>query len=177
MEQQVTVPEDVDVDISDGTVTVSAGDTSVERTLDHPDISITVDGDTVTVATETGRRDTEALVGTYASHIQNMVHGVSDGFEYHMQGFYSHFPMDMAVEGDTFVISNFIGERSTREVAIPPSVEIEIDGEDVILRGADKEAVGQTAANIEQACYKGDRDPRKFQDGVYITERGVRSSE
>ncbi|MDY6774315.1 MAG: 50S ribosomal protein L6, partial [Candidatus Nanohaloarchaea archaeon] len=127
----------------------------------------------VTISTDSGRSDVEALVGTYTSHIQNMVEGVTDGFEYHMQGFYSHFPMDMEVEGDRFVISNFIGERSTREVEIPESVEVQIDGEDVILRGADKETVGQTAADIEQACYKGDRDPRKFQDGIYLTERGV----
>ncbi|MFB6294485.1 MAG: 50S ribosomal protein L6, partial [Candidatus Nanohaloarchaea archaeon] len=119
MEQQVSVPDDVDVDVENGAVTVSSGDTAVDRTLDHPDISISVDNGTVTVSEETGRRDIEALVGTYTSHIQNMVHGVTDGFEYHMQGFYSHFPMDMAVEGDTFVISNFIGERSTREVPIP----------------------------------------------------------
>ncbi|MDY6761542.1 MAG: 50S ribosomal protein L6 [Candidatus Nanohaloarchaea archaeon] len=173
MEQEVSIPDDVDVTVDNGTVTVAAGDETVERTLDHPDVSISTGNGTVTIATETGRRDVEALVGTYASHIENMVNGITDGFEYHMQGFYSHFPMDMAVDGDTFVISNFIGERSTREVSIPDNVEVEIDGEDVILTGPDKEAVGQTAANIEQACYKGDRDPRKFQDGIYITERGV----
>ncbi len=177
MEQQVTVPDGVDIDVENGTVTVTDGETTVEKTLDHPDITVTVDNGTVTVSEDAGRRDIEALVGTYASHIQNMVHGVTDGFEYHMQGFYSHFPMDMAVEGDTFVISNFIGERSTREVPIPDSVEVTIDGEDVILSGPDKDAVGQTAANIEQACYKGDRDPRKFQDGIYITQRGVAADE
>ncbi|MDY6769179.1 MAG: 50S ribosomal protein L6, partial [Candidatus Nanohaloarchaea archaeon] len=156
MERTITIPEDVDIDTENGTVRVSAGETSVERALDHPDVDITVSGGDIVVTTDSERRDVEALLGTYASHLRNMVHGVTEGFEYHMQGFYSHFPMDMAVEGDTFVISNFIGERSTREVAIPDSVAVEIDGEDVVLTGPDKEAVGQTAANIEQACYKGD---------------------
>ncbi|MDY6769808.1 MAG: 50S ribosomal protein L6 [Candidatus Nanohaloarchaea archaeon] len=177
MERRIDIPDDVDVTVENGQVTVAAGDTSVERTMDHPDMDVSVDGGAVVVTTASDRRDRAALVGTYASHIENMITGVTDGFEYHMQGFYSHFPMDMAVEGDTFVISNFIGERSTREVAIPDPVDVEIDGEDVILRGADKEAVGQTAADIEQACYKGDRDPRKFQDGVYITARGVAGDE
>ncbi len=174
MEERIELPEDVEASMADGEVTVTSGDVSVTKRLDHPDIRIDIDGNTVTVSTVSGKRDRKAIVGTYASHMKNMVHGVTDGFEYRMKGFYQHFPMDMAVQGDTFVISNFIGERATREIAIPDSVSVEIDGEDVSVVGPDKEAVGQTAANIEQACYKGKRDPRKFQDGIYITERGER---
>ncbi len=177
MEERLDIPDGVDVETTGGVVTVSSGDTAVERQLDHPDIDIAVDRDQVAISTASERRDVEALVGTYRSHVQNMITGVTNGFEYHMQGFYSHFPMDMAIENDTFVISNFIGERSPRKVSIPESVTVELDGEDVIVTGPDKEAVGQTAANIEQACYKGKRDPRKFQDGIYITERRVSADE
>lgn len=173
MERTIDIPEDVDIEQDAGAVTVRAGDRSVERGLGHEEIDIQVDGGKITVSTPSSRRNLEAIVGTYASHIKNMIHGVREGFEYRMKGFYSHFPMDMDVKGDRFVISNFIGERSDREIAIPEGVDVEVDGDDVIITGADKEAVGQTAADIEQACYKGDRDPRKFQDGIYITERGV----
>jgi large subunit ribosomal protein L6 len=41
----------------------------------------------------------------------------------------------------------------------------------VVLTGIDKEKVGNTAANIEHATRIRKRDPRVFQDGIYITER------
>ncbi|MCJ7478858.1 MAG: 50S ribosomal protein L6 [Candidatus Nanohaloarchaeota archaeon QJJ-7] len=177
MEKNIEIPEGVEAEVENGTVQVSSGDSSVDKELDHQDLDIQTDNGDITVSASNDRRDVKALMGTYESHIKNMVDGVTEGFEYHMKGFYSHFPMDMKVEGDRFVISNFIGERSTREVDIPGSVDIQIDGEDVILSGPDKDAVGQTAANIEQACHKGDRDPRKFQDGIYITDREVKAGE
>ncbi|PSH01678.1 MAG: 50S ribosomal protein L6, partial [Nanohaloarchaea archaeon SW_10_44_10] len=70
------------------------------------------------------------------------------------------------------LIENFMGERNPREISVEDGVTVEIDGEDLTIRGPDKDAVSQTAGKIEQACKKGNRDPRTFQDGVYITGRG-----
>ncbi|MEE9490489.1 MAG: 50S ribosomal protein L6, partial [Thermoplasmata archaeon] len=44
-------------------------------------------------------------------------------------------------------------------------------GDTVILKGNNKEDVGQSAANIEQATKIRGLDPRVFQDGVYVTEK------
>lgn len=178
-EQRIDIPENVDVDVDESThtITVSGDGTELERSVDNPAVSVTTEDGEIVVHTDSKKRNHKAVVGTYASHIQNMIDGVTHGYEYQMKGFYAHFPMDMAVQGDTFIIKNFIGERAPREIPIPDGVDINIADEDVIITGADKEQVGQTAANIEQACYKGDRDPRKFQDGIYITERGVAADE
>ena len=51
---------------------------------------------------------------------------------------------------------------------------IEIDGEKVLVTGPDIEAVGQTAGSIEQLTTIKDKDPRVFQDGIYITKKPVR---
>ena len=40
------------------------------------------------------------------------------------------------------------------------------------MKGVDKEEVGQTALNIEQATRIKGKDPRVFQDGCYLFERG-----
>lgn len=174
-ERRINVPENVTVEVDEGAyrVTVSSGETELSRVLDYPAVSITQEEDAVVIRTESKKRDDAAVVGTYASHIRNMITGVTDGFEYTLEGFYAHFPMNLSVEGDEFVIKNFIGERTERRVRIPETVSVSVDGEHVSVTGPDKEAVGQTAANIEQACYRGNRDPRKFQDGVYITGKGV----
>lgn len=178
-ERRVEIPDEVDIAVDDAIhrVTVSGDEKELSRRLDHPAVTIEVDGNEVVVSTDSKKRDHAAIVGTYASHIQNMIDGVRGGYEYRLKSFYAHFPMDFNVQGNEFVIKNFIGERAPRHISIPDGVNVQVDDEDVVVTGADKEKVGQTAANIEQACYKGNRDPRKFQDGIYITEKKVVSDE
>ncbi|MBY9017107.1 MAG: 50S ribosomal protein L6, partial [Candidatus Lokiarchaeota archaeon] len=65
-------------------------------------------------------------------------------------------------------VVNFLGERAPRVTKYLKNVEVKVDGEDVILTGPDKETLGQTAANIKKACRIRKKDPRVFQDGVYL---------
>ena len=56
----------------------------------------------------------------------------------------------------------------------PAEVEVRVVNKtDVVVRGADREKVGQTAANIERACRIKKRDRRVFQDGIYIVSKGA----
>jgi large subunit ribosomal protein L6 len=103
-----------------------------------------------------------------------MIHGVTDGWEYQMEVFYSHFPMQVETEADEVVISNFLGERHPRRAEIRGDTEVSIDGEELTLSGPSIEDVGQTAASIEQLTRVNDKDTRVFQDGVYITEKPKR---
>jgi len=83
------------------------------------------------------------------------------------------FPIKTSVEGNEFVIQNFLGERSPRKAKILENVKVETMGDNVTVSGIDKEKVGQTAANIERATKVKHRDIRVFQDGVYlISKRG-----
>jgi len=88
-----------------------------------------------------------------------------------MEVHYAHFPMQVDVDGDEVVIENFLGEKAPRRTPVRGDTEVEIDGEEITLRGSDKEAVGQTAADIEQLTKVTDKDNRVFQDGVYIVEK------
>jgi large subunit ribosomal protein L6 len=117
------------------------------------------------------RRKDKALVGTFAAHLRNMVQGVQQEWEYHLKIVYSHFPIKAKVQGQEFVIDNFLGEKNARKTSIPQGVKVKVDGDQVVVTGADLEKAGQTAANIEQACRIKDRDPRVFQDGIYITSK------
>ena len=116
-------------------------------------------------------KETTATMGTFESHVRNAVHGVTEGWTYEMEVFYAHFPMQVSVEGEEVVIENFLGEKSPRRTEIRGDTEVEIDGEEITLRGPEKEAVGQTAAAIEQLTRVTDKDTRVFQDGVYITAK------
>lgn len=111
------------------------------------------------------------MVGTIRAHINNMIKGVTEGFTYKLKIRYAHFPMKVSVKGNEVIIENFLGEKHPRRARIMEGVTVKISGEDVIVTGIDKEKVGQTAANIEQATRIKGRDPRVFQDGIYIVEK------
>jgi large subunit ribosomal protein L6 len=96
---------------------------------------------------------------------------VTEGWEYEMEVFYSHFPMKVRVENDEVVIENFLGEKAPRRTTIHGDTEVSVDGEEITLTGSDIESVGQTAADIEQLTRVKDKDIRVFQDGVYITTK------
>jgi large subunit ribosomal protein L6 len=172
MEEQVQIPDDISIERQDAHIVVSSGDHEVRQKMEHPDVKIAIEDGTVTVRTASTKRDITAVVGTFRSKLQNMIEGVQEPYEYSLKTVYAHFPMSVKVEGDEVVIQNFIGERSDRRVEIMDGVSVEVSEEDLTVTGPDKEKVSQTAARIEQECYKGTRDPRKFQDGIYITSKG-----
>ena len=89
---------------------------------------------------------------------------------------YSHFPCTVEVKKSTreLHVVNFLGEKAPRMTKYLDNVDVEVDGEDVILTGPDKETLGQTAANLKRCCRIRKKDPRVFQDGVYRISKGGR---
>ncbi|MFC7323215.1 50S ribosomal protein L6 [Halorubrum rutilum] len=168
---EIEIPDDVSAETDHLELTVEGPNGSVTRRLWYPDVEVTVEDGVVAIASESEDAKTNATVGTFESHVANMIHGVTDGWEYTMEVYYAHFPMQVTVEGDEVVIENFLGERAQRRTPIRGDTDVQVDGETVTLSGSDKEAVGQTAADIEQLTKVTDKDTRVFQDGVYIVEK------
>ncbi|WP_129112943.1 50S ribosomal protein L6 [Halegenticoccus tardaugens] len=177
---EIEIPDDVSAEVDHLELTVEGPNGSVTKRLWYPDVSVSVetvesdDGDSVDVVvveSDTENAKTNATVGTFESHVRNMIHGVTEGWEYRMEVYYAHFPMQVGVEGDEVVINNFLGEKSPRKTNVRGDTEVQVDGEEVVLTGPSKEDVGQTAAAIEQLTRVTDKDTRVFQDGVYITEK------
>jgi len=171
MEEKIQLPEGFEANYEDGTLTVEGnGEEEASKKLDHALISVEIDDGEATFYTDSDRRNITSIVGTFRSHLENMIEGLQEEHIYKMKGVYAHFPMTIKEEGKEIHIENFMGERADRVIEVMDGVDVQINGDDLELRGADKEAVAQTAARLEEVCYKGDRDPRTFQDGVYITE-------
>jgi large subunit ribosomal protein L6 len=165
----VKVPSGVQVTLQPGLVKVKGPKGELSRALAHPRIQLLQEQGALAVSCRLARRKDKALVGTFAAHLRNMVQGVQQEWEYRLKIVYSHFPIKAKVQGDWFLIDNFLGEKSARRAAILPGVKVKVDGDQVVVTGTDLEKAGQTAANIEQACRIRFRDPRVFQDGIYIT--------
>ncbi|MBI4416527.1 MAG: 50S ribosomal protein L6 [Euryarchaeota archaeon] len=172
VEERVKVPDGVTVAVQGDTVRVSAGKTSLARRLSHPRVAISLQGREVVIRCDLPKRMEKAIVGTFAAHLRNMIHGVTKGWRYRMKIVYSHFPMKAGVKGKEFMIENFLGERHPRKAPILGDTTVKVEGDQVTLEGPDIEAVSQTAANIERATRIKGFDPRVFQDGIYIVSKG-----
>jgi len=175
MEREVGIPEKVQISVDQGKVTVKGPKGTLVRNFDLRRIKVVLNGKKVAVRCEYPRYRDKAMVGTIESHILNMFHGVLEGYEYKMKIVYSHFPIKASVKGTTFVIENFLGERSPRKTRILGETKVTVKGDEVSLSGINIEDIGQTAANIELATKIRGFDPRVFQDGIYITHKGWRN--
>lgn len=171
----IELPDDVSASVDHLDLTIEGPNGAVTRRLWYPDITVTItdgeEGDVVRIENSATDAKTLATVGTFESHVQNIIHGVTEGWEYEMEVFYSHFPMQVNVDGGEIIITNFLGETASRRTDIRGETDVEINDEEITLSGPDIEDVGQTAADIEQLTRVKDKDPRVFQDGVYITQK------
>ncbi|MEE9237033.1 MAG: 50S ribosomal protein L6 [Thermoplasmata archaeon] len=171
-EKKIDIPEDVEVELSDGKVIIRRGETLLAKRLSHARVEIKVVGSTVHISCSLPTKKEKALVGTFASHISNLIRGVTEGFTYTMKLVYAHFPVKVSVRGDHVLIENFLGERHPRTAQVRGDVKVDVKGDTLRISGANLEEVSQTAANIEQATRIKNKDPRVFQDGIYIVSKG-----
>merc|ERR1711862_957149 len=94
------------------------------------------------------------------SHIENLFTGVLKGFCYKMRFVYSHFPINVTLNGNTIEIRNFLGEKRVRKVDLMDGVEYTrtSDVKDQIeLTGNDIASVSLTAAKINKLLILGIR--------------------
>lgn len=113
----------------------------------------------------------KAMVGTIIAHVRNLIRGVTKGYKYIMKIVYTHFPINVKIEGKKVIISNFLGEKTPRVAEIVGNTKVTIKGDTIEITGINIEEVGQTANNIEQATRITGKDRRVFQDGIYIYEK------
>lgn len=178
----------VEVEIKSRVVKVTGPLGSLERSFKHMSMDVcVVDGASM------GKEDDEAAkkyvkvdmwfatrkqlacVRTVCSHIDNLFVGVTRGFLYKMRFVYSHFPINVTLNGDVVEIRNFLGEKRVRKVKLMPGVKyVRTDNvkDQIELSGIDITKVSLTAAQIQQATNIRHKDLRKFLDGIYVSEKG-----
>ena len=171
VEKRVEIPEGIDVSLEESVVIVKGPKGEIKKTMKYPGVIMRKDGNEVVIEADNPKKRQWAIIGTYSAHTKNMIKGASVGFEYKMKVIYSHFPMSIKVEQNTISVENYLGEKIPRKTSIMGDCEVKVKGTEVMISGKNIEEVGQTAANIEQLTKVKNRDPRVFQDGIYLIER------
>ncbi len=154
----------------DGTILTFKGPKGeVSRDFLNPLVKTVLTDKEVTISIPISKRKYTRVFFTTVAHIRNMINGVKEGFRYELKICSGHFPMTVKKEGNTVVISNFLGEKIPRRSKIVEGANLEIKGDIIIVNSPNIEHAGQTAANLERATFIKKRDRRVFQDGCYIT--------
>jgi len=142
----VKVPDNVKIQIVDRTISVEGplGKLSWEH---RPEVSVSYDpaSKTLTVTRRDDQRQSRALHGLTRALIQNMVIGVTEGYEKRLEiqgvGYLA------AVQGQTLQLR--VGYANELQVPIPPGLKVTVpDQQHIVIRGIDKQLVGEFAADV-----------------------------
>jgi len=143
----VEIPTGVDVKITGSHVKIKGPKGEMEYTF-SPNIEISSKDSEIIVSRPSDVREMRSLHGTTRSLIQNMVTGVTDGFQKELQLVGVGYRASM--QGNNLVLN--VGYSHSVEVEPPPGVSFEVGerAQQVFISGIDKQKVGQIAAVIRK---------------------------
>lgn len=172
LEVKVKIPKGIEVNIDRGVVSVKGPKGEVKKGLLHPKIEMSVKEKEVVMQAKKASKREARMIRTFEAHLKNMIKGAEEGYQYKLKICASHFPVSASVSGSEFLVKNFLGEKIPRRLKLREGVTVKVEGEDVLVEGADKELAGQTAANIERLTKRPGFDKRIFQDGIWLVSKG-----
>ncbi len=159
----IPIPKDVTVEIKDNEIIVKGKKGELKRKI--PDVlNVKIVDSNIVVERKNELKETKALHGTYRALINNMIVGVTEGFQksliLHGVGYKAQ------LQGKKLIIN--LGYSHPIEMEPPPGIEFAVEKDiRILVKGYDKELVGQVAANIRKLR---DPDPYKGKGVRYEDE-------
>jgi large subunit ribosomal protein L6 len=166
--QPIPVPSGVDVTIEPELVRVKGPKGELQQRISR-DMTVEQDDGTLVVTRPTDRGEHRALHGLTRSLIFNMVHGVTEGYEKRLQ--IQGVGYRAALKGRDIELS--VGYSHTVQIPAPDGIEFEVpQPTQIVVRGIDKQAVGEIAARIRKV-----RPPEPYKgkgiryEGEYVARK------
>jgi len=139
----IAIPAGTEVSVSANEITVKGKGGTLKRVL-HRMVSVKSDGKEITVNPVGNARLAQALWGTYAAHVRNMIAGVNTPFVKKLQ--IEGIGYKAEVSGKNLKL--MLGFSHPILMTLPEGVETKVEKNIVTIQGADKEKVGQFAASV-----------------------------
>lgn len=141
--QPLIIPEGVKAEITDGTFKVSGPRGELTRVF-RKEIDIKIENDSIILKIVKESVLTKALIGTYSSHIRNMIYGVLTGYEKKL--IIEGVGYRASVEGNMLVLS--VGFSHQVKLEIPSDLAVTVEKNVITVNGIDKEKVGSFSSKI-----------------------------
>jgi large subunit ribosomal protein L6 len=143
----IEIPDGVEIDVKPGAVKVKGPKGELDQNLSS-DMKVAVESGTLTVERPTDRGEHRALHGLTRSLIANMVEGVTDGFERRLE--IQGVGYRAQLKGKALEMA--LGYSHPVTIQAPDGIEFEVpQPTEVVVRGIDKQLVGETAARIRKS--------------------------
>ena len=169
--EEIEIPSGVEVKIEKNKIEIKGKEGTVKKSFDLNGVEMKIEGKKIIIGSARTTRSEKKMIYTIVAHINNMIKGVQEGYQYTMKMCFNHFPMTVDLSAKQAIIKNFLGEKIARKAKIVEGVTVKINKDIVTITSVNKEAAGQTAANFETATKIRNRDRRVFQDGIFITNK------
>jgi large subunit ribosomal protein L6 len=140
----ITIPEGVKVEVSGDKVSIKGSKGTLKFDF-HPEMEIKVSGNEVVVEKKGNSKKAPAIWGTTARLIQNMMKGVTTGFQKQLE--LNGVGYRMAVAGRKINLA--LGFSHPVVVDIEEGLEVKVENNVMTISGIDKQRVGQFSANIK----------------------------
>jgi large subunit ribosomal protein L6 len=171
--QPIRVPDGVQVELQGTRVSVTGPRGSLHQDV-HPRMKVTVDDGTVTVERRSEERLDKSLHGLTRTLIANMVAGVTDGFEKRLE--IQGVGYRAALQGKDLELQ--VGYSHPVRFPAPEGIEFEVPAANrIVVRGNDKQRVGEVAANIRKV-----RKPEPYKgkgiryEGEYVRKKAGKAA-
>ena len=142
----VAIPKGVETTLSDTAISVKGSKGNLNLDL-HELVGVSQEGEELKVAAKNQTRQAGALAGTFRSLINNMVIGVSEGFQkkLELQG------VGYRAKAQGKSLNLTLGYSHPINYSLPEGVTAETPSQtEIVVTGADKQLVGQVAAEIRE---------------------------
>jgi len=165
----VVRPAGVEIKQDGNDITVKGPKGELTRTFSS-DITMNIEGNEVTFTRPNDSKEMKTIHGTTRANFNNMVVGVSEGFQKALELIGVGYRAQL--QGKKLVLN--VGYSHPVEIEAPAGIEIEVPSNtSVIIKGSDKEVVGELAANI-----RGVRPPEPYKGkGIRYVGEFVRRKE
>jgi large subunit ribosomal protein L6 len=151
--QPVDLPKGVEARLENGTLRVKGPKGSLELKV-NPEMKVSIEDGVLTVERPSEQANHKALHGLTRSLVANMVQGVTQGFERKLEIVGVGYRAEKKPHGITL----HLGFSHTIDYPAPEGIELDVPQQtEVVVRGSDKQLVGQVAAEI-----RGFRPPEPY---------------
>ncbi|MEM7369253.1 MAG: 50S ribosomal protein L6 [Bacteroidota bacterium] len=145
----ITLPAKVEISVDKSNVVTVKGPKGELKQKVDPDLTVEIDGNTLKITRPTDQKRHRAAHGLYRSLINNMVIGVSQGYEKNMEVVGVGYKAE--AKGNLLELS--LGFSHPIVFALPPEISVETETKrgvppKIMLKGIDKQLIGQIAAKI-----------------------------
>ncbi len=140
----ITIPDGIEVTRDGREIRVKGPKGELSREFREGEVDIAIDGSAITVTPKRNSKFARSLWGTYASHLTNMINGVTNPFEKKLRVEGVGYKVELS--GNILVLS--VGFSHKVEISVPEDIIVAVEKNEITVSGIDKEKVGKFAAQV-----------------------------